>query len=1061
MEEKTIIVENQDSTVVGFYQANPNARIFANEKELEEALIKQLTDGNLGYEKVHFSNCEELKANLRKQLEKLNNYQFSDEGWDNFLKTKLINNNTSVEDKTEMLQNGGAEKLWDDPTTKKQRNIKLIDKQDLIKNSLQVMEQFTNNGAVNNRYDVTILVNGLPMVGIELKRSGIDLKQAFNQIERYQRDSFSQCELFEYLQLFVISNGVLTKYFSNTTRQTIIENNNDLKLNKSQLKGSSSYSFAITWTDMKNHHIDNLMDFATYFLAKNKLLKILTRYCVFDTEKTLKVMRPYQITATEKILERIIGSHNLTKYGSNEAGGFIWHTTGSGKTLTSFKTATLIRGELPFIDKVLFVVDRKDLDYQTMKEYDKFQKGCVSSNRNVEMLADQLTSKDPKNKIIVTTIQKLSRLVNDKKHNLGDIANKEVVFVFDECHRSQFGKMHKDITNKFKKYYLFGFTGTPIFAENANKSLAKFGNKNAYTTKELFGDCLHQYTIVNAINDGTVLKFMVKYYKTIDGAHEVNDDVKKYNALDVKSIYDNLERIKLNAAKIDETFYDETMRYNHHQQGFNAMLACDSIDSAKKYYTELKKLQENKPANEQLKIGIIYSYAINPDDNLEEVDESAESITKLSLPDKDFLMDAIKDYNKQFKANYDAKDPDSFDQYYKDISRRMKETNPSDSLDLLIVVNMFLTGFDAPKLNTLFVDKNLKQHNLIQAFSRTNRILNETKPFGNIVCFRNLEKEVNDAIQLFGDENAQNIILMRTFDEYKNGYVDEKGIEHKGYNHYLNILQNEFKDPLHLETDDQKKQFIKNFNAYLKLKNILKHFSEGSDDKLHMFDLLANEATYLSAYNEYYRWFKQLDPTKKAAIGKDLIFEVDLVKQVDINVDYILNLIANNFHKFDNKDQFIDFVMRKVNSSLDLYSKKELIEMLLNSDKIKEFLDQFNNNKKLLTDHDKQEASELVLSEFNAKKLAKCKTDFKQLVSKEAFDPLKLLIYLQKSYNNQQLILDPTTINNLKPVDIFGDDKQISYTQEMENITNELTSFFDQYKDIINFNDLSVNELMQ
>ena len=1066
MEEKAIIVENENSTVVSKYQEDPNQVQFASEKDLEDALINKLTVGNLGYELVHFKNEQELEANLRTQLEAINedqlkaqpNKKFPERVWEE-LKHLLFSVNNDFKSKTDLLQNKARVSIEDNDTGE-MFNINLIDKECLIKNKLQVMHQYTNNENINNRYDVTILLNGFPIVGIELKRSGVDLRQAFNQIQRYQRDSFSASPLFEFIQLFVISNGTLTKYYSNTVRDTVSKKNNELNRNPDELKGSSSYQFAITWTDQANNHIDNLMDFATYFLAKNKLLKIITKYCVFNTKNELLVMRPYQIAATEKIIERINCSHNNKTYGTLNAGGYIWHTTGSGKTLTSFKTATLLQKELPFIDKVLFVVDRKDLDYQTVKEYEKFKKDCVSSTKDTRILAEQLESNDPNKKIIVTTIQKLSKFINNREYVKSNITNQEIVFIFDECHRSQFGKMHLDIIKNFKKYHLFGFTGTPIFKQNANKTVSKKYAKAGFTTADLFGDNLHQYTIVDAIKDNTVLKFMVKDYSTIKKAKDEINSTDAYNKLNKKSAWDAKERIVKIAKTIDDNYFTETLRYNNRKAGFNAMLACDSIDAAKKYYLALKDLQKDKKPEDQLKIGIIYSYAINPtteSDNIDEIDESAESLAQLSKEDKDFLADAVKDYNQMFKSNFDVNNSNNFDSYYKDVSDKLK----NKQLDLLIVVNMFLTGFDAQSLNTLFVDKNLRDHNLIQAFSRTNRILDQSKAFGNIVCFRNLEEEVNDAIQLFGDKNAGNIILMRTFSDYKHGYTDEKGKEHIGYDDVYQVLTTKFANPKSIVTDQDKTDFILMFNNYLKLKNILASFSK-TEDEDHSFDLLPNESVYLSIYNELYRQWRSQNKTKQANIANDIVFEVDLIKQTDINVDFILNLIKNNLHKYDDKDKFVDFIMSQVAGSLSLYSKKELIEKFLNSEKVKLLL---NDTTPASTDKDK--VNQDLNQSFFEEARTNCKKDLLQLVSKEQLDLDKLLTYLQRSQsNNNQLITDSSSLNNIKkqkmhifPKKTANNEPIKSYQEQKQELLDALGAFFDKYKDLITFSTLDLNTI--
>ena len=753
---------------------------YQSEAELEKEFIRLLTEQGYTYLNIHKE--ADLIANLRERLEELNNIKFTDSEWEQFFTTAIANPNDKIEDKTQTIQEDYVKVLKREDGTSK--NIRLIDKKNVHNNRLQVLNQYENGkveGAkYNNRYDVTVLVNGLPLVHIELKRRGVPIREAFNQIERYQRDSFwAGCGLFEYVQIFVISNGTLTKYYSNTTRINTIKDAVSGKTKKS--KTSNSFEFTSYWADANNKVIPDIVDFAKTFFAKHTLLNIITRYCIFTSEKMLMVMRPYQITATERILNRIEIAHNYKKYGNVAGGGFIWHTTGSGKTLTSFKTARLA-SQLDFVDKVLFVVDRKDLDYQTMKEYDRFEKGAANSNTSTAILKKQL--ENPNAKIIITTIQKLANFI--KRNQQHDVYNKEIVIIFDECHRSQFGDMHTDIIKHFKKYYLFGFTGTPIFAKNAG------ARKNAQlmTTEQAFGDKLHTYTIVDAINDKNVLPFRVDFIKTMALEEDIKDEdvwgidrekpmmaperislVTKYilNNFDRKTyrgdktyVFNALTNIK-DVASAGRQEVEEIKR-KQRLSGFNSIFAVASVPMAKLYYQEFKKQMAEDPSK-SLKIATIFSYGANEEEADGVIDdENSEDTSALDQNSRDFLEDAIRDYNVMFHTNYDTSS-DKFQNYYKDVSLRMK----NKELDLLIVVNMFLTGFDATTLNTLWVDKNLKMHGLIQAFSRTNRILNSIKTYGNIVCFRRLQPRMESAIALFGDRDASSIVLVRTFKEYYYG----------------------------------------------------------------------------------------------------------------------------------------------------------------------------------------------------------------------------------------------------------------------------------------------------
>lgn len=788
-----MILATNESTVVAEYEPQPRrSDAYQSEVALEQAFIKMLSEQ--GYEYININNENDLIHNLRKQLELLNNYSFTDKEWDSFFKHKIANNNEGIVEKTRKIQEDYVQNLIRENGTT--MNISLIDKKNIHNNRLQVINQYEEDGGkYDTRYDVTILVNGLPLVHVELKRRGVAIKEAFNQINRYQRDSFwAKSGLYEYVQIFVISNGTNTKYYSNTTRFSHIKENEGTSRKRSK-KTSNSFEFTSFWADGNNRIIPDLVDFTRTFFAKHTILNILTRYCVFTTEELLLVMRPYQIVATEKILNRIEVSTNYKKTGTIEAGGYIWHTTGSGKTLTSFKTAQLATN-LPYIDKVLFVVDRKDLDYQTIKEYDRFEKGAANSNKNTAILQKQL--EDSTSRIIVTTIQKLDVFIT--KNPMHPVRDKHIVLVFDECHRSQFGDMHTRIVGGtikkkekivkvdryFRNYHIFGFTGTPIFSVNAKNG----GNPNLRTTKQAFGDKLHTYTIVDAINDGNVLPFRIDYINTVKQKDEEND--KKVTAIDTEEALASPERIREIVNYILEHFDQKTMRNSYYSlkgkrvNGFNSMFAVSSIPVCKKYYLEFKKQIAQK--HRDLTIATIFSFAPNEEDSADGILEDESFDTEgLDQSSRDFLEMAIDDYNGIFKTNFDTSSK-GFQDYYKDLSDKVKKRE----VDLLIVVNMFLTGFDATTLNTLWVDKNLKMHGLIQAFSRTNRILNSVKTFGNIVCFRDLEKATNDAIKLFGDKEANGIVLLKSYDDYYYGCVDDKGKIIKGYEERIEELLSRF-----------------------------------------------------------------------------------------------------------------------------------------------------------------------------------------------------------------------------------------------------------------------------
>lgn len=930
------VAQTNESTVVAEYRPiRSRSNAYQSEADLEREFIEQLQAQGYGYLKI--KSDADLIANLRKKLEELNKYTFSDDEWDRFYKAELANANQGIEEKTATIQEDSVKTFKDDHGRSK--NITLIDKKNVHNNSVQVINQYVigkvQGAEHNNRYDVTILVNGLPLVHVELKRRGISIKEAFNQINRYQRDSFwAGTGLFEFIQIFVISNGTETKYYSNTTRDGHLKENAG---RRGKVKTSNSFEFTSYWSDGNNKNIRDLVDFTATFFAKHTILNILTKYCVFTEKRLLMVMRPYQITAAERILERLRTSNTYKKMGTTEAGGYIWHTTGSGKTLTSFKTALLAK-DLPFIDKVLFVVDRQDLDYQTMREYDKFQKGAANGNTSTAILKRQLENRNEKGgvqeyKIIVTTIQKLGCFIKQNKTH--EIYNKHIVLIFDECHRSHFGELHQRITKTFKNYHIFGFTGTPIFPQNSGSGKMP----TLKTTGQAFGDKLHHYTIVNAINDGNVLPFRIDYINTIKAKKGGSD--KQVSAIETEEALLDGKRIGEIVKYVLDHFDQKTKRNEAYalegkrQYGFNSIFATASIPAAKLYYNEFKKqIAERKPGEPGagLTIATIFSYAPNEEDSGTLPEENLDSPDGLDQSSRDFLESAIYDYDKTFKTNFSGKNKSAkvvarkggnFDNYYKDLSEKMK----TRQVDLLIVVNMFLTGFDATTLNTLWVDKNLRQHGLLQAYSRTNRILNSVKTFGNIVCFRSLQKETDDAIALFGDKDAGGIVLLKTFKDYYEGY-SEKGKHVKGYLEIVAEIKENF--PLEDFAEDvvmgekKEEEFIRLYGALLRLKNILSCFDEFEDDEFAARDLQNYQGEYLRLYEKYR---PQLG--KKESIKENIEFEIELIKQVDITIDYILELVAR-YHKSHCKDKTIlGEINRAVNGSMELRSKKELIEAFI------------------------------------------------------------------------------------------------------------------------------------
>ena len=939
------IAENTNSTVVAEYiSKKKKAGHYQSEDDLEKEFIRLLETN--GYEYLTITESDDLLDNLRNQLSELNKIKFSEDEWHQILNDYLTKKNESIKWKTIRIQEDYIYNLeCDDGSTK---NIRIIDKDNVHNNIIQVINQYETEGKRKNRYDVTILINGLPMVHIELKRRGVSIKEAFNQINRYQEESFwADSGLFEYIQLFVISNGTHTKYYSNTARNTHLKEKNNN--NKSRKKTSNSFEFTSWWADAKNREIPDLVDFTKTFFSKHTLLSIITKYCIFTTDKMLLVMRPYQIVATERIINKIIMSTNHKNLGSVEAGGFIWHATGSGKTLTSFKTAQ-IASKLEGMGKVLFVVDRKDLDYQTIKEYDKFEKDSANSNTSTAILTKQLS--DPNVKIIITTIQKLKIFIDKNKGH--DIFNEHVVLIFDECHRSHFGRMHKNITKTFKKYNMFGFTGTPILPETAQKS----SKSHLKITKQAFGDSLHIYTIVDAINDENVLPFRIDYTNTMKMKNGVKD--KKIIDIDTEAAINAPKRISLVTDYILEHFDQKTkrnkgkytfdrlmniaevaadkekdankraeeIRQKVRLKGFNSIFAVSSIKAAKKYYDAFQSRDSG------LKIATIFSFAANEEENDDGdeddgaiVDESFDT-SGLDKSSRDFLDSAIADYNEHFGTSYDTS-VDKFENYYRDISQRMKNRE----IDMLIVVNMFLTGFDATTLNTLWVDKNLRHHGLLQAFSRTNRILNSIKTFGHIVCFRNLEDKTNEALRIFGDkETAKTIVLLKSFDHYYEGYEKEDGEQQKGYKDLIAELQDKFPLPLSILGEQVEKEFIMLWGAILRARNILTSFDEFEDKQI------LSEQTMQDYQSEYIRLYEKLRKYKegdKENINDDIEFEVELVKQVTVTIGYILGLVTE-YHEYHKKtsmtdDTIITTIERAMDSSFELRDKKELILRFIKS----------------------------------------------------------------------------------------------------------------------------------
>ena len=925
MQQTTPITETNNFIILDKYEKIEQSGSYQSEADLERELIADLQQQGYEYRK-DLNTPDKLLANVRDQLQKLNNVQFSDAEWVRFLVEYLDKPAESLVDKSRKIHHNHIyDFVFDDGHI---QNIYLLDKKHIHRNVLQVINQFEQTGTHSNRYDVTILVNGLPLVQIELKKRGVAIREAFNQLHRYSKESFnSEASLYKYLQIFVISNGTDTRYFANTTK-----------------RNKNSFDFTMNWAKSDNSLIKDLKDFTATFFSKNSLLSVLLHYSIFDVSDTLLIMRPYQIAATERILWKIKSTYENKNWSKPESGGFIWHTTGSGKTLTSFKAARLAT-ELPFIDKVFFVVDRKDLDYQTMKEYQRFSPDSVNGSESTAGLKRNIERDD--NKIIVTTIQKLNNLIKSEE-NL-ELYQKRVVFIFDECHRSQFGKAQKNLKKNFKKFCQFGFTGTPIFPENA------LGSE---TTASVFGRELHSYVITDAIRDEKVLKFKVDYndvrpqFKSL----EQEQNLEKLSALENKQALLHPQRLREIAHYILQNFKQKTHRLNASGKGFNAMFAVSSVDAAKLYYEIFKDLQKDSP--NPLKIATIFSFAANEEQNaIGEIGEESFEPTAMNSSAKEFLQAAINDYNAYFQTNYGV-ESNEFQNYYRDLAKRVK----NQEIDLLIVVGMFLTGFDAPCLNTLFVDKNLRYHGLIQAYSRTNRIFDDVKKFGNIVTFRDLEQATIDALTLFGNANTRNIVLERSYQDYMNGYVNSSGEFVRGYQDIVRELQRKFPDPAAIEKEADKKAFVKLFGEYLRIDNVLQNYDEYADlinENLAEITTAKEEngtysgteqpsilsgqhlQNYLSTYNDIRDWLRRDRKGEEQSTidWDDVVFEVDLLKSQEINLDYILELIFEQNKKLNNKEALIEEIRRTIRASVGNRAKESLIVDFINQTDLNEIGD--------------------------------------------------------------------------------------------------------------------------
>ena len=1004
MSEYQMIVQSPDSTVVAEYTPDKNrADTYQSEAALEQEFLHLLTQQ--GYEYLPIHREADLVDNLRRQLEALNGYTFTAGEWKRFFRESIVGANDGIVEKTRRIQQDHVQVLRQDSGAAK--NIYLLDKKNIHNNRLQVINQYEEEGGSHStRYDVTILVNGLPLVHVELKRRGVAIREAFNQINRYQRDSFwAGSGLYEYVQIFVISNGTHTKYYSNTTRNSHVK---EAAQNKSKgKKTSNSFEFTSFWSDGNNKVIADLVDFTKTFFAKHTLLNLLTRYCVFTAEELLLVMRPYQIAATERILNRIQIASQYKQGGTLEAGGYIWHTTGSGKTLTSFKTAQLAC-QLPYIDKVLFVVDRKDLDYQTMKEYDRFEKGAANGNTNTAVLQRQL--EDPQARILVTTIQKLAVFI--RKNPRHPVFKQHVVIIFDECHRSQFGDMHTAIAKHFKNYHLFGFTGTPIFAANASAGK----HPDLRTTSQAFGDRLHTYTIVDAINDGNVLPFRIDYVSTMGEREGIEDSVVR--AIDRERAMGAPERIKNVVAYTLEHFDQQTKRNSYYSlkgqrvAGFNSIFAVSSIPMAMKYYQEFRR--QLTEAGRDLTIATIFSFAPNEEDPEDGLPEEGFETEGLDKPSRDFLDSAIQDYNAVFHTNFDTSS-DGFQNYYKDLSARMK----AREVDLLIVVNMFLTGFDATTLNTLWVDKNLKMHGLIQAFSRTNRILNSVKTFGNIVCFRNLQKATDAALALFGDKEATGMVTLLDFNSYYYGYEDlEKEEEVPGYIDLVAELLETYPLDQPIEGEKKQKAFINLYGSILRLKNVLTAFDE-FQGKEGMSERAFQD--YQSKYIDLYQKYRPRENGDREDINDDIVFEMELVRQVEVNIDYILILVSQ-YHDSNCKDkEILTKIDKAIDSSIQLRSKKDLIHDFIRT----------------------MDASTVVDRDWTLFVQKQKDAELDTIIAEEKLKPEETRRFVDNSFRDGSLKTTGTDFDRIMPpVSRFGGGNRV---EKKQGVIQRMMQFFEKY----------------
>ncbi|MCL6264483.1 type I restriction endonuclease subunit R [Craterilacuibacter sp. RT1T] len=1028
MSDYKTIAESKNFIVLEKYSKDWKvADSYQSENALECELIQDLQ--NQGYEYLAgLNSAQALLANVRVQLQTLNHVQFLDGEWRRFVETFLDTPSDSIVDKTRKIHDNHIHDfVFDDGRI---QNIYLLDKKNIARNKVQVIRQFEQAGSHANRYDVTILVNGLPLVQVELKKRGVAIREAFNQVHRYSKESFnSQHSLFKYLQLFVISNGTDSRYFANTTA-----------------RNKHSFDFTMNWAKADNSLIKDLKDFTATFFQKHTLLNVLLHYSVFDVSHTLLVMRPYQIAATERILWKIKSSHQAKNWSNTDSGGFIWHTTGSGKTLTSFKAARLAT-ELDFIDKVFFVVDRKDLDYQTMKEYQRFSPDSVNGSDSTAGLKRNLEKDD--NKIVVTTIQKLNNLIKNEAEL--PIYGKHVVFIFDECHRSQFGEAQKNLSKKFKRFYQFGFTGTPIFPQNA---------LGAETTASVFGRELHSYVITDAIRDEKVLKFKVDYndvrpqFKAI----ETEKDENKLSAAENKQALLHPQRIREISQYILHNFRQKTHRLHAGSKGFNAMFAVSSVDAAKLYYECFRELQQD--SDKKLKVATIFSFAANEaQEAVGDIQDESFDVSAMNSSAKEFLSAAIADYNALFKTNFSV-DSNGFQNYYRDLARQVK----AKEIDLLIVVGMFLTGFDAPSLNTLFVDKNLRYHGLMQAYSRTNRIFDATKTFGNIVTFRDLEQATIDAITLFGDKNTKNVILEKSYQEYMQGFTDVvTGEARRGFVEVVKELEQRFPDPSAIEKESDKKAFAKLFGEYLRIENVLQNYDEFASLKalqsidmndplavedfkakhyLNDDELAALQATrlpserkvqdYRSTYNDVRDWLRRekssAEKEKSTLDWDDVVFEVDLLKSQEINLDYILELIFEHNKKIKSKSDLVDEVRRMIRASLDNRAKEGLLVDFINQ-----------------TDLDQIGDKASVIDAFFTFAQAEQLREAQELISAESLNAAAARRYISNSLKREFASENGTELNAILPK---MSPLNPQYLTKKQSVFQKIAAFVEKFKGV-------------